>query len=399
MHIGFQRSGKKLEAGTGGRGEFEVVGSHSGYTAISLEAWTFSLMWPDQIVRETDLWLDPAGSGKPRLRSLRDPGQRFQIGKMVAAMLLLPDPVRDPRDGGSTLPIVGPNGFAVTRLGFGPQTEFAEAADLVTIDPTFVNVTNRVDTESLGIEKRWARISSVYSAADQFPPPVQTELERHRQFMASGAAVDKQLVSIVRLLGKRLHEATSSFTQGCDPLPELERLAGIVPPAGPSLPPPDELGEDEPEVSARSAYQYRLAKVRGPGQAAFSLGVRAAYGQRCVFCGGRYGGVQGIMSGLEGAHILAWSRYDLDEVQNGLSLCKTHHWAFDAALLVPVVEKGVYSIRFTTLTEHFDSTTMALLGSDGSIIPEEWLPADPKLRPNPHYLTRLHEDLAVSFLP
>ncbi len=105
------------------------------------------------------------------------------------------------------------------------------------------------------------------------------------------------------------------------------------------------------------------------------------------------------MSGLEGAHILAWSKYDLDEVENGLSLCKTHHWAFDAALLMPVVEKGIYSIRFTALTEHFDSTTMALLGTDGSIIPDDWLPADPKLRPNPHYLARLHEDLAVSFLP
>ena len=49
MHIGFRRSG--------GRGEYEVVGSHSGFSAISLEGWTFNLAWPDGNVRETGLGL------------------------------------------------------------------------------------------------------------------------------------------------------------------------------------------------------------------------------------------------------------------------------------------------------------------------------------------------------
>ena len=42
MHIGFRTSG--------GRGEYEVVGNHTGYSALSLEGWTFQLRWPDGIV-------------------------------------------------------------------------------------------------------------------------------------------------------------------------------------------------------------------------------------------------------------------------------------------------------------------------------------------------------------
>ena len=84
MHIGFRTSG--------GRGEYEVVGTHSGYTAASLEGWSFYMEWPDGIVRDTGLVLEPADSGKPRLRS--ELPEKIQIGRIVAAMLLLPDPTR-----------------------------------------------------------------------------------------------------------------------------------------------------------------------------------------------------------------------------------------------------------------------------------------------------------------
>ncbi|UQX10774.1 hypothetical protein [Candidatus Mycobacterium methanotrophicum] len=47
-----------------------MVGNHSGYNALGLEGWTFGMRWPDGVVRDTGLWLDPAGCGKPRLRSM-----------------------------------------------------------------------------------------------------------------------------------------------------------------------------------------------------------------------------------------------------------------------------------------------------------------------------------------
>lgn len=391
MHIGFQKSGD-----TGGRGEYEVVGSHSGYNAIGLEGWRFNLRWPDAIVRETGLELEPGDSLKPRLRSQQDPP--YQIGKMVAAMLLLPDGRRELAKTSSTTPIATFRGYVLTRLGFGPDTEFDPVTDLVTIDPAFVNLTNLAGRESIGVEKRWARVVAVYAAASQYAPAVRTELDRHRTTMASGELLTGDLTRIVSSLLRQMDAAYPSFSRVQDPLPELERIAGLTPAAGPTLPPPDELGEDEPEVSARSAHEYRLARVRGPQQGIFSRAVREAYGHRCMFCGGIFGGVPGIRSGLEAAHILAWSKYDLDVLHNGMSLCKTHHWAFDAGLVVPELSGGNYFLRFTMLSLEFEPRSMRLLGHDGFQISDEWLPADTSQRPQQKYLRTLYEDLAITFI-
>lgn len=389
MHIGFQRSG--------GRGEYEVVGSHSGYTAISLQGWTFYLWWPDGLVRDTDLELEPAESGKPRLRSLRSP--QFQIGRMIASMLMLPDPRREYSKTERGLPVIRPKGYVLSRVGFGPDTEFTGMADRVTIHPSFVNLDNLTDSVSIGVEQRWQRIEAVYASIDRLPDAIRARVAFHRDFMASGGAVTTVLVSAVTALIRDLQGATDPWNSspGADPLPVLEQILGIAPTLGPALPPPDEIGEEEPEVSARSAHQYRLAKMRGASGRSFSTSVRNAYSGRCLFCGGVFGGIPGVRSGVDAAHILAWSKYDLDVVQNGISLCKLHHWAFDAALLMPIYENGKYSLHFTELATDIDQSSLALLGQSDFEIPTQWFPADKAQWPSPRYLDRLYADLAISF--
>lgn len=388
MHIGFRTSG--------GRGEYEVVGSHTGYPAIGLEGWTFNLRWPDGIVRETGLGLESATSGKPRLRSLLDPP--FQIGRMVAAMLMLPDPRRAYQGTDVDLPVARKKGYVLTRVGFGPDTEFASAVDLVTIDPSYIELANQSQSQSVGVAMRWARVEFVYAAIDGLPPSVAAAVSAHAAYLASGELVDARLTSIGRQISKALEASDASYTFGYDPLPALERMLGIAPPEGPSLPPPDRLGEGEPEVSARAAHQYRLARMRGPSARKFSLEVREAYGHCCAFCGAVLGGVPGVPSGVDAAHILAWSKHELDVVQNGISLCKLHHWAFDAAIMMPVLEKGVYRLHFTALSEQFEVDSLARLGNDGFQLPDKWLPVDASKRPSAKYLTLLYADLAVSFV-
>lgn len=391
MHIGFRTSG--------GRGEYEVVGSHTGYTAISLEAWTFQLRWPDGIVRETDLWLDPGESGKPRLRSLRP--QAFQIGRMVTSMLMLPEPRRNFNGTFSGPPVARHKGYVLTRLGFGPDTEFTGINDVVTIDPVFIDIDNQTDKETIGIRHRWARIEAVYERLDLLPTNVRSLVVEHRGFMASGDPVDARLGSTVRRLQGALVGAAVGWAPDTDPLPGLETILGLVPGSGPSLPPPDEIGEEEPVVSARSAHEYRLAKIRGASGRRFSTDIRAAYGNRCAFCGAVYGGVASVRSGVDAAHILAWSKYDLDVIPNGISLCKLHHWAFDAALVLPYFEgsrRDVPTLRFTQLAvENFSADTLAKLGVHKQTLRPEWFPSDPALWPSRTYLDRLYADLAIEF--
>ncbi|MBP2435899.1 HNH endonuclease [Microbacterium amylolyticum] len=372
------------------------MGSDSAYTAISLEAWTFQLRWPDGIVRDTDLWLDPGESGKPRLRSLRP--QAFQIGRMLASMLMLPDPRRNFNGTFSGLPVARHKGYVLTRLGFGPDTEFTGINDVVTIDPVFVDIDNQNEKVTIGIRNRWARIEAVYEHLDALPTNVRSLVVEHRAFMASGDPVDTHLSSIVRKLQGALIGAASGWQPDTDPLLGLEAILGIVPSPGPSLPPPDEIGEDEPTVSARSAHEYRLAKIRGVSGRRFSTDIRAAYGNRCAFCGAVYGGVASVRSGVDAAHILAWSKYDLDVVPNGISLCKLHHWAFDAALLVPVYEGSACTLKFTELAiANFAAATLAKIGQHKFVVPEEWLPEEPALWPSKKYLDVLYADLAIEF--
>lgn len=386
MHIGFRRSG--------GRGEYEVVGSHSGFSALSLEGWTFNLAWPDGNVRETGLGLEPADSGKPRLRSLRD--RRFQIGRMIASMLMMPDPRRSFTGVRPHPTVLQDKEYVLTRVGFGADSEFANVVDIVTIDPVFLEAENESSVETIGVHTRWNRIRRVYDARESLPEAVGIAIESHRAFMESGAPVTEDLTRIVKSMGVAISGKLDNFLPGSDPLEALEELLGYARPEAPELPPPPEIGESEPDIAARSAFQWRLSKSRGPGGATFRRLVRAAYKECCVFCGGAFL-AKGIPPGLDAAHILAWSTYDLDVVPNGLSLCKLHHWAFDASLLVPVLESGEYYLRFTTLALTLDARTRQLLGSDGAVIDDAWLPDDSLARPSAKYLNRLYADLSIEF--
>jgi putative restriction endonuclease len=76
---------------------------------------------------------------------------------------------------------------------------------------------------------------------------------------------------------------------------------------------PEDL-QDEAQVVVRNAAFRRI--------------VISIYDYRCAFCGLQ------ILTSLsqsivDGAHIKPFSRFYDDRIDNGLSLCKNHHWAFD----------------------------------------------------------------------
>jgi hypothetical protein len=388
MHIGFRTSG--------GRGEYEVVGSHSGHTAASLEGWSFYMRWPDGHVRDTGLWLDPGDSGKPRLRSLLTP--RIQIGRIISSMLLLPEPKRDLKATPTGWPVIVEDKYSVTQVGFAPDSEFTGVTDRVTFVPSWVEVANQSDTEAIGVTARWERVEAAYNRLGDLPEGLGSALASHRDYLASGVIVEGPLTVIVKNICKDLASATdSTYPPGADPLPFLELLLGIEAPDEPGLPPPNELSEDEPEINVRSAHQYRLARIRGASGRKFSEAVRAAYGHSCAFCGATYGGIEGIRSGVDAAHILAWSKHDLDVVPNGIALCKLHHWAFDAGIMLIRKEGQDYYTRFTTLADRLDPASLDRLGAEGERIPDEWLPADPAQRPSAHYLDLAYADIGVTF--
>lgn len=61
---------------------------------------------------------------------------------------------------------------------------------------------------------------------------------------------------------------------------------------------------------------------------AFKKNVVANYNYQCCFCGLRILDLKGQRI-VDGAHIKRFSEFRDDRFDNGLSLCKNHHWAFD----------------------------------------------------------------------
>lgn len=65
-----------------------------------------------------------------------------------------------------------------------------------------------------------------------------------------------------------------------------------------------------------------------PRDAAFRSQIRLIYGERCCVCGSNRCTPDGSPE-VEGAHIYPKRLKGQDITQNGISLCKLHHWAFD----------------------------------------------------------------------
>ncbi|MBL8684842.1 MAG: HNH endonuclease [Myxococcales bacterium] len=72
------------------------------------------------------------------------------------------------------------------------------------------------------------------------------------------------------------------------------------------------------------------AKTRRVRSRAFRLEVLEQYDDRCAACGLRLR--LGAMVEAEASHIIPVMADGVDDVRNGLALCRTHHWAFDAKL-------------------------------------------------------------------
>ena len=83
----------------------------------------------------------------------------------------------------------------------------------------------------------------------------------------------------------------------------------------------------------------------------------------------------------DAAHIIPFSVSYNDDIRNGISLCKSHHWAFDAGLIAISEEHRV--VVSPAMTEQGPAASMLTGLRDREI----WLPGEPEHRPAPEALT------------
>lgn len=373
---------------SGGRGEYEVTGRQGDIVARDLLEKYFVIETPFGN-RETNIRLGNQG-GKYRLRARN---KSPQIARQLAAMLFLPKSTRSEDAVSEALPIL-----LQGRYILDVQFELlATSHDAAQIRPLAIlarsgNISDEESMLKIDVSDRNSRLGALYLRKNFLPEPLTSLVASHEAFVAGSEVVDGELERIVVETLEVLGDSDLDYIPGSDPLAILEQLAGIN--AGEVyVPYPFETPEGDLEIRLRSEHIYRERRIRGPKATKFKKNVQSAYRFSCLFCGLRAPSIAGRMKpGVDAAHILPYGDYDLDVTQNGLLLCKQHHWAFDNHVLELRHSRGAYYVALgSDVTTVFGegSPTLAMFESVTGRVHEDRLPTK-SLRPSPVYLDELY---------
>lgn len=99
------------------------------------------------------------------------------------------------------------------------------------------------------------------------------------------------------------------------------------------------------------------------------------YDYTCAVCGMKFHWNNLVEA--TAAHIIPKHKQGTDDPRNGLSLCRTHHWAFDAGIFT--LSNG-YEVVLSPIVKEADSHNFPLLQMEGKPV---LLPASKTLQPHP----------------
>lgn len=383
---------------SGGRGEYEVAGSHETVRVqdvfdrrIVLELLPGVRFPTNNFVRHTQ--------GKPRIRLL-DPRSDSHVYLILAAILLLPKPKREiGATPGGKLQLYKDN-FSVMSIPFD-LVELSNAE--IVISPTQIILSNSTfDSVRLDVIERLSIVMACWEVASKNSSTIASVVIQHRNaFNNYDVKAVIAATESIRLTNIEPDDPLRHITKALD-LPNLDELMWL----GVHATETDEamaLGEEnleELKEAARNRIKvWQLVALRGASGAKFSTEVRQAYNHTCLFSGMRLPKTPETgSSGVDAAHILPWADYNLNSISNGLCLSKLCHWAFDAGILQLNYDSMNSSYRVALTTVALATESAGVLKLDGlkdiqGIISTSLLPKDSVNWPNPSFLEVYNEAL------
>lgn len=388
---------------SGGRGEYEISEeTPAGVRPADLVDKRLLLDFGHTWVVDTATVLRIQG-GKPRLRRLQQATQFIQLPRQLAAALMMPDPARQDEALGAGLPILRKDQYAVEHVSLSDVLVDTTSATLVVEEVILRNNSNFA--EELHFHERVNRVRQLWAHAAELPTNISNLLEAHRASVLIPGPITRAAEQIVWNLQTQVTAIAEELglpyrSQDEDVLEHLEQALALS--AAPPAPPVgvQQIDPGETIVKRRVLKQWkRWANSRGAVSAVFRQRVRGAYNSTCVVCGAYLPATSmNAAPGVDAAHILPWAQYDLDVVSNGLCLCKLHHWAFDEGLIIIREAHGSYFVDIpdgvaTTIAHEDPEFSLLQLQEHVGQIPERRLPAAQQLRPNPHFLEMLLNEM------
>jgi HNH endonuclease len=383
---------------SGGRGEYEVAGSHESIRVhdvfdrqIVLELLPGIRFPTNNFVRHTQ--------GKPRIR-LFDQHTDSHVYLILAAILLLPKPKREIGiTPGGKLQLYKDN-FSVMSIPFD-VVELSSTE--IVISPTQMILSNSTsDSVRLDVIERLRIVMACWEAASKSGSNLASSVLQHKEsFNGQDVKAVIGAAELIRLANIEPDDPLRRLTKDLN-LPNLDELMWL----GVHATDTDEalaLGEEnleELKEAARNRLKtWQQVAMRGAAGVKFSNEVRQAYNHTCLFTGMRLPKTQATgSSGVDAAHILPWAEYDLNTVSNGLCLSKLCHWAFDAGILKLVFNNlaSRYEIKLSPAALNAESA--GLLKLDGlkdiqGVVSSSLLPKDSANWPNPSFLNVYNEAL------
>lgn len=163
----------------------------------------------------------------------------------------------------------------------------------------------------------WHRL--LYRAADSLAndkfltrPTTTIRLTNKREWMLTEDGYDKALKLLKIPLSKKDTLPIKSF--------EVQKLVNKIK----STPRPEIYDPLEKQMRRRTLTRAQSIRIRG-----FRQIVIDSYDYQCSVCGLKINSPDNLHWEVEAAHIVPHSKKGKDEIWNGISLCRLHHWAFD----------------------------------------------------------------------
>lgn len=323
---------------SGGRGEYELAGRQGTISVSDLyDLPMFVEILPGISINAYSKCKQM--DGKPRIR-LTSSSRNAHPSSLIAAAMMLPKPRREKiKTHGTNLVQWGQFVIRTIRIDVVPR------ADSVLLCPLSLRLENG-DGGSLDLSfaERMARVVRIWTAAATPSGVIADAVRSHALAFTSATATQRQLVESFNALHSSLNDTQD------DMVPLLERHFNLGSSSGLSAEDisaeiiendfDENVNVDPTSARINRVRIWRLASVRGGSATAFRQNVRSAYNWRCMWSGQHLPRTDATTTaGVDAAHILPWSRYDLDATSNGLCLNKQCHWAFDEGFLRMVFDE------------------------------------------------------------
>ncbi|WP_428118144.1 HNH endonuclease [Candidatus Poriferisodalis sp.] len=321
----------------------------------------------------------------------------------MGALLLL-RPRRDAENLADSIPVMCKQGYLLTKIGLGPDIQFDDRDRAIVASPTYVSIKNEIAEQTVWFDQRWAVVEQLHQLVldnelPDLPNRIVELLDQHRLALELGPAsveaikttsrIFRWLDSVEIALISRGRNYVRNLILGTD---DGDGISSAIPITL------DQLALDDIPMRIQRAGEMRLSNIRGSSGARFSKEVRRVWDDTCAFCSLRLPGDGTIGSGVDAAHILPWRHFDLDRVDNGVCLCKLHHWAFDQMLLAIRHKGGKYYVEGTVLLERIGTRERDRIASVVGEIPHELLPSLVEHRPNPVFIERFYAGIDLTLL-